>query len=98
MTQDKIYTRFYTADDGKTFVRVSDGFIMGKNISLSPTDDISNYDEIEDPTPKKAAKSIRELMGIAEPAAEPANDNAEPANDNAEIEEINNDIIVDDGE
>lgn len=38
-------TSFYEADDGKMFVRISDGSIMGDGLDLGVADTIDNYEE-----------------------------------------------------
>jgi hypothetical protein len=38
-------TSFYEADDGKMFVRISDGLIMGDGLDLGVEDTIDNYEE-----------------------------------------------------
>lgn len=38
-------TNLYEADDGKMFVRLSDGKIMGDGIDLGADDSIDNYEE-----------------------------------------------------
>lgn len=38
-------TSFYEADDGKMFVRKSDGSIMGDGLDLGVADTIDNYEE-----------------------------------------------------
>lgn len=53
----------YTADEGKTFLRVTDNFIMGTDMYLysfidGTPDTIENYTEIDDPNPKEAADNI----------------------------------------
>ena len=40
-------SRLYEADDGKMFVRKSDGKTMGDGVCLGDSDDISNYEERE---------------------------------------------------
>lgn len=40
-------TNLYKADEGKMFVRKSDGFIMGNGIDLGKNDSIDNYEERE---------------------------------------------------
>jgi len=39
--------KLYHADEGKVFVRKSDGFVMGKGIDLGVNDSIENYEEKE---------------------------------------------------
>lgn len=39
----------YIADEGKIFQRKSDGFLMGKGLSLGKSDLIDNYLEIDTP-------------------------------------------------
>jgi hypothetical protein len=39
-------TNYYLADEGKTFIRKSDGFDMGQEISLGVNDSIENYKEV----------------------------------------------------
>lgn len=53
MTQDINNPIHYTADEGKTFNRIEDGFIMGNDMYLGKyidgTDDvIENYEEVDD--------------------------------------------------
>lgn len=43
MTQIDIH--LYLADEGKTFIRKSDGFDMGDGIDLGVNDSIENYEE-----------------------------------------------------
>lgn len=38
-------TSIYEADDGKMFIRISDGFLMGDSIDLGLSDSIDNYEE-----------------------------------------------------
>lgn len=40
-------TNLYEADDGKMFVRISDGKIMGYGVDLGIHDTIDNYEERE---------------------------------------------------
>ena len=37
----------YTADEGRTFIRKADSFIMGHCIDLGVDDSIANYEEVE---------------------------------------------------
>jgi len=37
----------YLADEGKTFVRKDDAFVMGTGIDLGINDSIDNYEEVE---------------------------------------------------
>lgn len=37
----------YLADEGKTFIRKSDGFDMGNGIDLGVDDSVENYEEKE---------------------------------------------------
>lgn len=46
MKQSKIYPQCWGADEGKVFVRISDGEVMGEAISLGKDDNIENYKEI----------------------------------------------------
>lgn len=48
-------TSLYEADDGKMFVRKSDGKIMGDGIDLGVADDIANYEEREFTEEERAA-------------------------------------------
>ena len=45
MIQDKNNLSHYIADDGKTFVRLADGFDMGEEMYLGSKDSIDNYIE-----------------------------------------------------
>ena len=47
MTQDKNNLAHYIADEGKTFIRLADGFDMGEEMYLGSTDAINNYEEID---------------------------------------------------
>ena len=47
MVQDKNNTIHWIADEGKTFIRKSDGFDMGEEMWLGLTDNIDNYEEQE---------------------------------------------------
>ena len=47
MIQDKNYNKHWIADEGKTFIRVADGFDMGEEIWLGVNDTIDNYEEKE---------------------------------------------------
>jgi hypothetical protein len=47
MEQSKIYPQCWGADEGKVFVRISDGEVMGEAISLGKDDSIENYKEVE---------------------------------------------------
>lgn len=40
-------SNLWLADDGKTFVQKSDGFVMGTGIDLGENDTIENYEEVE---------------------------------------------------
>jgi len=40
-------TSLYLADEGKTFVRKDDAFVMGTGIDLGINDSIENYEEVE---------------------------------------------------
>ena len=40
-------TNYYLADEGKTFIRKADGFIMGEELALGANDSIDNYIEVE---------------------------------------------------
>jgi hypothetical protein len=53
-------TSLYEADDGKMFVRISDGTIMGDGLDLGVADAIYNYEEREFTEEERAAfwKSI----------------------------------------
>lgn len=48
-------TSFYEADDGKMFVRISDGLIMGDGLDLGVADTIDNYEEREFTEEERAA-------------------------------------------
>ena len=48
-------TNLYLADDGKMFVRKSDGFIMGDGIDMGVNDSIDNYEEREFTEEERAA-------------------------------------------
>lgn len=41
----QIDNHLYFADEGKTFIRKSDGFDMGDGIDLGTNDSIDNYEE-----------------------------------------------------
>ena len=43
----------YIADEGKVFVRKSDGEVMGFGLGLGSSDSIDNYEEIECPSEYK---------------------------------------------
>ena len=43
----------YIADEGKVFVRKSDGEVMGLGLGLGSSDSIDNYDELECPSEYK---------------------------------------------
>lgn len=43
----------YIADEGKVFVRKSDGEVMGFGLGLGSSDSIENYDEVECPSEYK---------------------------------------------
>lgn len=43
----------YIADEGKVFVRKSDGEVMGFGLGLGSSDSIENYDEVECPSDYK---------------------------------------------
>ena len=43
----------YIADEGKVFVRKSDGEVMGFGLGLGSSDSIENYDEVECPAEYK---------------------------------------------
>lgn len=45
MTHEE-HTNLYYADEGKLFVRIADGFVMGNCIDLGRADLISNYAEV----------------------------------------------------
>lgn len=48
MVQNKENSNHYIADEGKTFVRKSDGRRMGAELWLGEFDMIANYDEVTD--------------------------------------------------
>lgn len=39
--------KHYIAEEGKTFIRKADGFVMGEDIWLGENDSIENYEERE---------------------------------------------------
>ena len=39
--------KLYLCDEGKVFVRKSDGFVMGNGLDLGINDSIDNYEEID---------------------------------------------------
>lgn len=41
--------RQYYCDEGKVFRRKNDGFIMGDGLDLGNTDNIENYEEVNNP-------------------------------------------------
>ena len=43
-------TNYYLADEGKIFIRKSDGLIMGEELALGVNDNIDNYIEVEQKT------------------------------------------------
>ena len=43
----------YIADEGRVFVRKSDGEVMGFGLGLGSSDSIENYDELECPSEYK---------------------------------------------
>lgn len=64
MTYDE-KSRIYTADEGKMFVRKSDGRIFGDAIQLGEVDAINNYEEREFSEEERAA--FWEAVGIEDP-------------------------------
>lgn len=58
-------TSLYEADDGKMFVRKSDGKIMGDGIDLGVADGIDNYEEREFTEEERAA--FWESIGMDDP-------------------------------
>ena len=58
-------TSLYEADDGKMFVRKSDGKIMGDGIDLGVADVIDNYEEREFTEEERAA--FWESIGMDDP-------------------------------
>lgn len=40
-------SNLWLADEGKTFIRKSDGFVMGTGIDLGVNDSILNYEEVD---------------------------------------------------
>jgi len=42
--------KLYHSDEGKVFIRKSDGHIMGRGMDLGENDSIENYEEIDDPS------------------------------------------------
>ena len=58
-------TSFYEADDGKMFVRKSDGSIMGDGIDLGISDTIENYEERDFTDEERAA--FWESIGMDDP-------------------------------
>lgn len=42
--------KLYLCDEGKIFIRKSDGDIMGDGMDLGINDSIDNYEEIDDPS------------------------------------------------
>lgn len=64
MTYDE-KSRIYTADEGKMFVRKSDGRIFGDAIQLGEVDAIGNYEERKFTEEERA--SFWESVGIEDP-------------------------------
>jgi hypothetical protein len=64
MTYDE-KSRIYTADDGKMFVRKSDGRIFGDHVQLGPRGSIANYEEREFTEEERAA--FWESIGMDDP-------------------------------
>lgn len=58
-------TSLYEADNGKMFVRKTDGFIMGDGIDLGISDSIDNYEEREFSEEERAA--FWESIGMKDP-------------------------------
>ena len=58
-------TSLYEADNGKMFVRKSDGLIMGDGIDLGISDSIDNYEEREFTEEERAA--FWESIGMDDP-------------------------------
>ena len=58
-------TSLYEADNGKMFVRKSDGLIMGDGIDLGVDDSIDNYEEREFTEEERAA--FWESIGMDDP-------------------------------
>lgn len=61
-------TSLYAADDGKMFVRRSDGFIMGDGIDMGLNDSIDNYEER--PFTEEERAAFWESMGVDDPKRE----------------------------
>ena len=57
--------RIYTADDGKMFVRKSDGRIFGDHVQLGRNGSIDNYEEREFTEEERAA--FWESIGMDDP-------------------------------
>ena len=58
-------SRIYTADDGKMFVRKSDGRIFGDHVQLGRNGSIANYEEREFTEEERAA--FWESIGMDDP-------------------------------
>jgi hypothetical protein len=58
-------TSLYEADDGKMFVRISDGSIMGDGLDLGVEDTIDNYEERTFTEEERAA--FWESVGMDDP-------------------------------
>ncbi len=58
-------TSLYEADDGKMFVRLSDGKIMGDGVDLGINDTIANYEERTFTEEERAA--FWESIGMDDP-------------------------------
>lgn len=66
MTYDE-KSRIYTADEGKMFVRVSDGRVFGDALQLGAGDAIGNFEEREFTEEERAA--FWASIGMADPRA-----------------------------
>lgn len=64
MTQ-KEGTSLYVADEGKMFVRISDGKVMGDGVDLGSDDSIANYEERDFTEEERAA--FFTSIGIEDP-------------------------------
>ena len=53
MRIEQVITSKMLADEGKVFVRKSDGEVMGFGLGLGSSDSIENYDEVECPSEYK---------------------------------------------
>ena len=58
-------SKIYTADDGKMFIRKSDGKIFGDHVQIGPHGSIANYEEREFTEEERAA--FWESIGIDDP-------------------------------